>query len=196
MSIGCARVLVLAGLCATMLSGCGSINGITSQLSGARAAAESAPPDLDTTASINIASIREKEEVLAASKPPPEGEPDDDLSRGKKQFRDANYGLAERYFRSVIEKGPTEAGRDAEAWLGLAATYDRLKRFKLADRAYAEAIRIIGPTPEVLNNQGYSYLLRGDYRRARETLLAARAKDPTSPFIRNNLELLAESGRR
>ena len=195
MSIGCARVLVVAGLCATTLSGCGSINGITSKLSGTPAVAESTLPDLDTTASINVASLRAKEEALAASKPL-EGEPDDDLSRGKKQFRDANYGLAERHFRSVIEKGPTEAGRDAEAWLGLAATYDRLKRFKLADRAYAEAIRIIGPTPEVLNNQGYSYLLRGDYRRARETLLAARAKDPTNPYIRNNLELLAESGRR
>ena len=43
------------------------------------------------------------------------------------------------------------------------------------------------PTPEILNNQGFSYILRGDYRRARETLLAAQAKDPDNPYIKNNL---------
>ena len=32
---------------------------------------------------------------------------------------------------------------------------------------------LIGETPEILNNQGYSYILRGDYARAREILFAA-----------------------
>jgi Flp pilus assembly protein TadD len=54
---------------------------------------------------------------------------------------------------------------------------------------------IVGPTPEILNNHGYSYMLRADYVRAREKFLAAQAKDPTNPYIRNNLELLEESGR-
>ena len=85
--------------------------------------------------------------------------------------------------------------RDAEAWVGLAASYDRLRRFDLADRAYRGAIGIIGETPEVLNNQGYSYMLRGDYARARSTLLAAQAKDANSPYIRNNLALLEKSFR-
>jgi Flp pilus assembly protein TadD len=53
---------------------------------------------------------------------------------------------------------------------GLAASYDRLRRFDLADRAYQEAIRIVGRTPEVLNDQGFSYILRGDYGRAQRTL--------------------------
>ena len=57
------------------------------------------------------------------------------------------------------------------------------------------AIRIVGPTPELLNNQGFSYMLRGDYRRARETLLAAQARDPKNPYIANNLRLLDESER-
>jgi Flp pilus assembly protein TadD len=47
----------------------------------------------------------------------------------------------------------------------------------------------------VLNNQGYSYMLRGDYARARATLLAAEAKDANSPYIRNNLALLEKSFR-
>jgi tetratricopeptide (TPR) repeat protein len=113
----------------------------------------------------------------------------DDLSLGKRFFRDGNYGLAERHFRRAAETHP----RDAEAWLGLAAAYDRLKRFDLADRAYAQLLRITGPTPEVLNNIGYSYLLRGDYKRARQKLQEAQAKDPDNPFVRTNLDLLAES---
>ena len=50
--------------------------------------------------------------------------------------------------------------------------------------------------PAILNNQGYSYLLRGDYRHAREKLAAARDLDPGNPFIQNNLDLLANSARR
>jgi Flp pilus assembly protein TadD len=118
-------------------------------------------------------------------------DPHDDLNQGKKQFRANNFGSAERYFRRAVETHP----RDAEAWVGLAASYDRLRRFDLADRAYRGVIGIIGETPEVLNNQGYSYMLRGDYAHARATLLAARAKDPNSPYIRNNLALLEKSFR-
>ena len=86
--------------------------------------------------------------------------------------------------------------RDLESWIGLAASYDRLRRFDLADRAYDQAIKIAGPTPEILNNIGYSLMLRGDYRRARETLLQAQAQDPSSPYVRNNLELLEASVRK
>ncbi len=118
-------------------------------------------------------------------------DPNDDISLGKENFRQGNYGLAERYFRKAVESGP----KDAEAWLGLAAAYDRLRRFDLADRAYAEVIRIAGPTPEILNNQGYSYMLRGEFKRAREILDAAHAKDPDNPYISNNLALLDQSVR-
>ena len=118
-------------------------------------------------------------------------EPKDDLNLGKKLYRENSFGLAELHFRRAVEKGP----KDIEAWVGLAASYDKLKRFDLADRAYAQAIRLAGPTPEILNNQGYSYLLRGDRRRARATLLQAQAKDPASPYIQNNLNLLDESLR-
>ena len=85
--------------------------------------------------------------------------------------------------------------RDGESWLGLAASYDRLKRFDLADRAYAQAIKIVGATPEILNNQGFSYMLRGDYRRARVTFLEAQSRAPDNPYIKNNLDLLEESVR-
>jgi Flp pilus assembly protein TadD len=56
-------------------------------------------------------------------------------------------------------------------------------------------IGISGRTPEILNNQGYSYMLRGDFRHAREILAEAQAKDPANPYIANNLALLEESVR-
>jgi len=119
-------------------------------------------------------------------------DPKDDLSLGKQHFRQENYGLAEHYFRRAAEAHP----RDAEAWLGLAASYDRLRRFELADRAYKQAIVIAGATPEVLNNQGYSYLLRGDYARARAKFAEARTLDPGNPYILNNIKLLEDTARK
>jgi len=119
-------------------------------------------------------------------------DPNDELNLGKKHYRANNFGLAEKHFRLAVEKHP----RDAEAWLGLAASYDRLRRFDLADRAYSQAIGILGPTVEILNNQGYSYMLRGDYKRAHATLAAARRKDPNNKYVQNNLRLLEESYRK
>ena len=118
--------------------------------------------------------------------------PYDDLSLGKKQYRAHNFGLAEKHFRKAVELHPS----DAEAWLGLAASYDRLRRFDLADRAYRQAIGLLGPTAMILNNQGYSYMLRGDYKRARQMLLLAQRKDPDNKFIANNLRLLNQSARQ
>jgi Flp pilus assembly protein TadD len=119
-------------------------------------------------------------------------DPKDDLSLGKKYYRENSFGLAEQHFRRAVEHGP----KSIEAWVGLAAAYDKLRRFDLADRAYAQAIQLAGPTPEILNNQGYSYLLRGDRRRARATLLKAQGMDPSNPYIQNNLDLLDESLRK
>jgi Flp pilus assembly protein TadD len=119
-------------------------------------------------------------------------DPNDDLSLGKNYYRTSNYGLAEKHFRRAVELHPT----DAEAWLGLAASYDRLRRFDLADRAYAQAIRIVGPTVAILNNQGFSYMLRGDFRRARQKLIAAQRKEPENKYVANNIRLLEESVRK
>jgi Flp pilus assembly protein TadD len=136
--------------------------------------------------------------VAAHTDPPPVtpdllgDDPNDDLNIAKRYFRQGSYALAERHFRKAVELHP----RDAESWIGLAAAYDELRRYDLANRAYDRAMRIVGPTPELLNNQGFSYMLRGDYRRSRETLLAAQARDPKNPYIANNLRLLDESERK
>jgi tetratricopeptide (TPR) repeat protein len=119
-------------------------------------------------------------------------DPNDDLSLGRKHYRAGNFALAEKHFRKAVESHP----RDAEAWVGLAASYDKLRRFDLADRAYHQAALLVGETPELLNNIGYSHMLRGDYARARSAFLAAQAKDPGNPYVKNNLELLEKSFRQ
>ena len=43
-----------------------------------------------------------------------------DVERGKKHYRDRNFGLAEQHYRRATERAP----QDVEAWVGLAATYD------------------------------------------------------------------------
>ena len=108
------------------------------------------------------------------------------IAEGRSEYRANHFREAERNFRRATQLDP----RSSEAWLGLAASSDRLRDFAQADRAYSKAREIAGPTAEVLNNQGYSYILRGDLKRARETLLAAKQLDPGNPFVQNNLALL------
>ena len=115
--------------------------------------------------------------------------PNDDLSLGKKYYRTGNFGLAEKYFRRAAETHAT----DAEAWLGLAAAYDQLRRFDLADRAYAQAIRIAGTTVEIINNQGYSLMLRGKYPEAAAKFAQAARRAPENVYVKNNIRLLAEA---
>jgi len=161
----------------------------------ASAPADGTSADPAATGSVAAAATvpNEPNEAVDGSTPTILGRnPHDDLSLGKKYFQTANFGLAEKHFRRAVELHP----RDAEGWVGLAASYDRLKRFPLADRAYAQAAGIIGETPELMNNKGFSYMLRGDYARARRILLAAQARAPDNPYIRNNLELLAKTQRR
>ena len=116
---------------------------------------------------------------------------DEPLRMGIEHFNRGQYGIAERYFRDATEKAP----KDPTAWIGLAAAYDRIGRFDLADRAYTYAIRLVGETTEILNNQGYSYMLRGDLVNARRKFLKAYEREPGNPTIANNLQLLNSSSR-
>ena len=203
MLIGIARGLVVT-VAALWLAGCSTSNSFSTSfpnLFGSR------PPSDEASAAQANAEVSEPEkptdETTTGTVPPPLGarptapgllgsDPYDELSLGKKYFRSNNYGIAEKHFRRAAESHP----RDAEAWLGLAASYDRLRRFDLADRAYGQAVGILGPTAEILNNQGYSYMLRGDYKRAHAALVAAQRKDPTNKYVQNNLRLLEESYRQ
>jgi len=179
--------LMLAACVGFMLAGCNTVGVSFSEASGQKAAgadafAEATPQD---AAASSFGEATPEGQLLGVN-------PADDLSTGKAYFRAANYGMAERYFRRAVERHPN----DAEAWLDLAASYDHLKRFDLADRAYGQAIRLVGAKVEILNNQGYSYILRGDNSRALRKLTEARRRDPGNTYVLSNLRLLDESARR
>jgi Flp pilus assembly protein TadD len=189
------RVLVATAACLLALNGCET----STKLGDLFQSKTETTADFPSAAEADAASTTGSGQAPASDLQPdavPKGllgkDPNDDLSLGKKYFRAADFGLAERHFRRAVELHP----RDLESRVGLAASYDRLRRFDLADRAYDQAMKIAGPTPEILNNLGYSFMLRGDYRRARETLLQAQAQDPANPYIKNNLELLDASFRK
>lgn len=193
-------VRVFAALaCLTALAGCGS----SGQFAGLNWGQDTPPPPPGAPEMVSSpASASTPTEITGSTPIVPTNaavndellgsDRNDDLVLGKRHYREKNYGLAEQHFRRAVEK----AARDGEAWLGLAASYDRLKRYELADRAYSQALAIFGPRPEVLNNIGYSYLLRGDLRRAREKFAEAQAKDPANPTIANNIALVDTAARR
>lgn len=110
----------------------------------------------------------------------------EDLRKAQASFSRKAYGLAEKHFRAAIEQDR----HDAEAWLGLAASYDQLKRYDLADRAYDRLDVLNIDRAVVLNNRGYSHILRGDYGRARKLLVEARSISPGDERIARNLALL------
>jgi Flp pilus assembly protein TadD len=115
---------------------------------------------------------------------------DEPYQLGVENFNRGHYGVAETRFQEAVEKAP----EDASAWVALAATYDRMMRFDFADRAYARAVGISGETSQILNNQGYSHMLRGNLKTARQKFTKAAAKDPGNPTIQNNILLLDGSG--
>ena len=116
---------------------------------------------------------------------------DEPVKLGIQRFYEGNFGLAQQYFQDAVEKTP----KDAAAWVGLAASYDRLGRFDLADRSYAAAVKLAGHTPSILNNEGYSYMLRGELGKARAKFDAALRIDPGNATAINNLALLNQSSR-
>lgn len=111
---------------------------------------------------------------------------DEPVRMGLEHFNRGNYGISQRYFKDAVEKAP----KDVTAWVGLAASYDKLRRFDLADQAYAQAIRLGGETVQILNDQGYSLMLRGNLNGARRKFEKAYSLDPGNPVIANNLELV------
>ncbi|MDX8436004.1 tetratricopeptide repeat protein [Mesorhizobium abyssinicae] len=114
---------------------------------------------------------------------------DQAVAEAKNQFRSENYGNSGALFYKATRLAPN----DGVAWLGLAASCDRIRRFDLADLAYSRAFKLLGGTPEYYNNVGYSYLLRGKLQNARTNFLKAYELAPNDPTVANNLKLLSSS---
>ena len=100
-----------------------------------------------------------------------------------------DFGYSAALYKRYVELTQT----DPEGYVGLAASYDRLRRFDLADRAYATLFRLTGGTVQYYNNLGYSQMLRGDTAAALANLRKANQLDPKNLTVANNLRMLANS---
>jgi hypothetical protein len=113
----------------------------------------------------------------------------DAYASGKQHFAAGQLGLALTDFqRALQEQGPSVDRLNA-----LAATYDRLSRFDLADRAYRQALALDPDSPQTLNNIGYSYMLRGRPDLASAYLAKAQSVAKGDPVIGANLALASDS---
>ena len=109
------------------------------------------------------------------------------IAEARKHFRNENYGHSAALYKRAVELAPN----NTEAYVGLGASYDRLRRFDLSDRVYAAMHKLSGDTAQYYNNVGYSYMLRGNLREALQSFRRARAIDPDNVVVANNLQLLA-----
>jgi tetratricopeptide (TPR) repeat protein len=109
----------------------------------------------------------------------------DPVERGRALLLTGQYGLAIEGLSEAVTRDPG----DAQALSLLAVSYAQVKRFDLADRYHAQALEIDPGSVVVLNNWGYSYLVRGDGSRATDLLARAAAANDGRPIVTANLAL-------
>lgn len=111
------------------------------------------------------------------------------VTQARAHFRNADYGYSAAYYKRLIEMEP----QNAEGYVGLGASYDRLGRFDLSDRVYATLYTLKGATAQYYNNVGYSYLLRGNLSGALQNFRKAQKLDPENVVISNNILMISEA---
>jgi Flp pilus assembly protein TadD len=80
-------------------------------------------------------------------------------------------------------------GASWRAWNGRGAAADLRRDWEDADLAFGHALELAPDRPEVLNNRGWSLMLRGQWAEALPFIERAAALDPKSRRIADNLEL-------
>ncbi len=106
---------------------------------------------------------------------------------GKLHFGEGRIGLALKSFREAIRLDPTSV----PTLNALAASYDRIQRFDLAQVYYDKALAIEPQSAQTLNNIGYSMLLRGDRTEALAYFDKAKSIDPQNMVVAANVARLA-----
>ena len=114
------------------------------------------------------------------------------LTDARAHFRIGDFGYSAALYKRYVELTPN----DPEGYVGLAASYDGLRRFDLADRVYASLYKLAGGTAQYYNNLGYSYMLRGDTTTALANLRKASQLDPKNLTVANNLKMLGNAVKR
>jgi Flp pilus assembly protein TadD len=111
------------------------------------------------------------------------------LREARAHFRNNDFGYSASFYKRVVELSP----KDPQGYVGLGASYDRLRRFDLSDRVYEALFKLTGGTAQYFNNVGYSYMLRGNLTAALTSFRKARAIDPDNMVVANNLQILSNA---
>ena len=111
------------------------------------------------------------------------------LAEARGHFRSSDYGYSAALYKVAVNLSP----KDPEGYVGLAASYDRLRRFDLSDRVYESLYSLAGGTAQYYNNVGYSYLLRGNMPAAVTNFRKALKLDPNNVVVANNLQIIANA---
>jgi tetratricopeptide (TPR) repeat protein len=109
-------------------------------------------------------------------------------SLGKQYFLDGRYGLALEAFQAELAQNK----RSVSALNGIAACYDKLKRYDLALSYYYKALQIQSDSVRTLSNLGYSFILQGRFQEADKVLRLALHYNPENVRVKQHLANLAE----
>lgn len=113
----------------------------------------------------------------------------------------SNAEIAERAAIAAFQSGHMQAshrfaqiatslpGASWKAWNVAGVLCDFSADWGCADKAFDAAARLSPGEAAVLNNEGWSHALRGDWSEARDLFRQAAARDPKSERIANNLDL-------
>jgi len=104
---------------------------------------------------------------------------------GRREFAGGRFAEAAADFSREARLAPDDLG----AKNGMAAAYDRLGRFDLADGLYEQCLMAAPNDVPTLNNLGYSLLLRGQRNEAAVLLAHAAALAPEDAVVAGNLAL-------
>ena len=89
----------------------------------------------------------------------------------------------------LIDRATQSPKATWRAWNARGVIADLKQDWAAADIAYSEAAKRAPEEAEIINNCGWSQLLRGDWARAADLFGRAAELDPRSTRIANNLEL-------
>ncbi len=113
----------------------------------------------------------------------------DPYALGKTYLLAGQTGLAVDSFLKAVSKNP----KSIQTLNALAAAYDELHRYDLADKYYNAALDIDPHSAQTLNNLGYSHLLRGDVAEAKKYLDESKTVARGDATINANLALADKS---
>ena len=155
----------------------------------AKAVAEGASgPDVDRLLADLAFESRQDEEALARYAAMLQRTPGESVLAERAGIAALRLHKAEeaRAYLNVATASPNASWR---AWNALGVAADEMRDWTVADTAFARASALAPAEAEILNNRGWSHIMRNNWAEAVALLEQAVARDPKSTRIANNLEL-------